>query len=246
VSPSPFPRSDSPIPRGPPTRPFPEIGIQLDTIPSISSLIDVSVALENVTEGGAGDEVGAGIDADPGGTVIFLATTVESPSTDATFQYRFDFSIPGSPIEIIPVQIMPVSWNAGQNYAEVVVNLAVNGGTWQWILFVEESQPISFSNVTAVDGSALITVETTGNVDVGSPALTMAVAANFVPAAVAEPRLAVGAGPACLRPARNGRGAASIPCRDVNGLARRRRAGLGYLPRRLTKKALTIDLQSHR
>jgi hypothetical protein len=164
---------------GPPYPTFPKIALQWETLPTLGPVIDVTLALDDVQDE-SGLQVGASVEAVPDGTASFLATTFESPADNPTIAYTFDF-IPVQIMPVIPVQIMPVSWGAGQNFAEVIANLPVDGGTWQWRLFIETNQPVNLAGVTAVPGSALVTVDIAGSVDVGSPVLKMAMAGDFTP-----------------------------------------------------------------
>lgn len=170
---------------GPPYPTFPKIGWQWETIPFLGPVIDIAIGLDDVQDE-SGIQVGAIVQAIPDGTVSFLETTLESPATSPTLEYRFDFFL-NETGSAIATESLAVSWAAGQDFAEVTARLPVSGGTWSWRLFIETNQPVNLANVTAVEGSALVSVEISGDVDTGSPVLKMATAADFEPTTAAVP-----------------------------------------------------------
>lgn len=165
---------------GPPYPSVPKIDFEWEEIPPIGPPVGIMIGLEDVQDE-SGLQVGASVQATPGDTASFLATTLASPVTSPTIQYRFDFESLET-MSPTSINIMPVNWSAGQDYAEVIAHLGVDGGMWQWRLFMETSQPLSLSDVTAVPGSALVTVTLSGDVDTGTPVLDMAMAGSFVSA----------------------------------------------------------------
>jgi len=174
---------------GPAYPTVPKINMEWSSIAGLAPAVAVQLGLDDVQDD-TGIQVGAGVQAIPGDTATFFETTVATPVTNPTIEYRFDFAAVES-MSPIPPEIGPVDWSAGQDYAAVTADLPVDGGVWHWRLFMETNQPVNLVGVTAVPGSALVTVQISGDVDVGSPVLDMAMAANFLPSpSVAVPGLA--------------------------------------------------------
>ena len=150
----------------------------------ITPLLDIEFSIMDATN--AAGQISATASASESRHGDIVITMFDDQLDAATLQYRFDF-LPPPPGVIAPDDQVPdLNWTPGNNWFEIkveVVDVGIEAGTVNLTLFGETglNQPINLTNVTAVMGSTLLTVEVTGPVNGTIPALNMTLGGEFTP-----------------------------------------------------------------